>query len=220
MVSDPIRARRNGQGAGVIRESDLDGAQRRAAGREAGPAPIGYAARHPVVLALPRSGVPVAFEVARHLDTPLDLIFVQQIAARLTIRNMALAPSSTRSDPQLVIITLDPGVGHPPRLHRGPGQSRKLRGDRLAAARSMSATASALPIHSRLVILVDDGIATGGTGPARRLQGLAQGRHRRHNPGCARGSRRIRSMHLRQRSGRNHCLADARAPSSAVGLQG
>lgn len=35
--------------------------------------------RRPVVLALPRGGVPVAVEIARALDAPLDLVFVRKI---------------------------------------------------------------------------------------------------------------------------------------------
>jgi predicted phosphoribosyltransferase len=38
-----------------------------------------YKDRQPVVLALPRGGVPVAAEVARALDAPLDLVLVRKI---------------------------------------------------------------------------------------------------------------------------------------------
>ena len=35
----------------------------------------------PIVLALPRGGVPVAYEVARSFDSPLDLVMVRKIGA-------------------------------------------------------------------------------------------------------------------------------------------
>jgi putative phosphoribosyl transferase len=39
------------------------------------------AAADPVVLALPRGGVPIGFEVARALEAPLDLVLVRKIGA-------------------------------------------------------------------------------------------------------------------------------------------
>lgn len=36
---------------------------------------------NPVILALPRGGVPVAFEVAKCLKAPLDLLMVRKIGA-------------------------------------------------------------------------------------------------------------------------------------------
>ena len=48
------------------------------AGRQLAKALARYKAQRPVVLALPRGGVPVAAEVAAVLDAPLDLILVAQ----------------------------------------------------------------------------------------------------------------------------------------------
>src|SRR3712207_9030694 len=60
---------------------DLSFRDRADAGRQLVPRLMTYAAQNPVVLALPRGGVPVAFEVAQALRTPLDLIFVRKIGA-------------------------------------------------------------------------------------------------------------------------------------------
>ena len=49
------------------------------AGQKLARALSSYKAQHPVILALPRGGVPVAVEVAAALDAPLDLILVRKI---------------------------------------------------------------------------------------------------------------------------------------------
>ena len=46
------------------------------AGRKLARALASYKGQRPVILALPRGGVPVAAEVAGALDAPLDLILV------------------------------------------------------------------------------------------------------------------------------------------------
>src|SRR5690606_26048074 len=52
---------------------------RQDAGRRLAAALAGYRDKHPVVLALPRGGVPVAAEIAAALDAPLDLVLVRKI---------------------------------------------------------------------------------------------------------------------------------------------
>ena len=54
---------------------------RRDAGRQLAAAAHGYAVEDPLVLALPRGGVPVAYEVAKALAAPMDLLFVRKIGA-------------------------------------------------------------------------------------------------------------------------------------------
>ncbi len=49
------------------------------AGRQLAKALAAYKTRDPVVLALPRGGVPVAAEIATALDCPLDLVLVRKI---------------------------------------------------------------------------------------------------------------------------------------------
>ena len=51
------------------------------AGRLLAEAVLRSVRKDPVVLALPRGGVPVAAEVARALDAPLDLLLVRKIGA-------------------------------------------------------------------------------------------------------------------------------------------
>jgi predicted phosphoribosyltransferase len=52
---------------------------RQDAGRRLAHALSGYKNKHPVILALPRGGVPVAAEVASALDAPIDLVLVRKI---------------------------------------------------------------------------------------------------------------------------------------------
>jgi len=49
------------------------------AGRKLAKALAGYKKRHPIILALPRGGVPVAAEVCTALKAPLDLILVRKL---------------------------------------------------------------------------------------------------------------------------------------------
>ncbi len=49
------------------------------AGRELAKVLAPYKPQHPIILALPRGGVPVAAEIATALDAPLDLVLVRKI---------------------------------------------------------------------------------------------------------------------------------------------
>ena len=56
-------------------------ADRRDAGRRLAAALMHFKRIEPIVLALPRGGVPVGYEVARALDAPLDVVLVRKIGA-------------------------------------------------------------------------------------------------------------------------------------------
>ena len=56
-------------------------ADRMDAGRKLGEALERFRADDPVVLALPRGGVPVGYEVAAALDAPLDILLVRKLGA-------------------------------------------------------------------------------------------------------------------------------------------
>ena len=54
---------------------------RRHAGQELATALARMEIDQPVVLALPRGGVPVAVEIAKELNAPLDLLLVRKVGA-------------------------------------------------------------------------------------------------------------------------------------------
>lgn len=113
----------------------------------------------PVVLALPRGGIPVAVEIAEALDAPLDLLPVVKIGVP--------------GDPELaagaIVGGTEPEVVWNRRVLRSVGLTPPGLRDRLAAARSELVRREALylagrarvPVAGRTAIVVDDGLATG-----------------------------------------------------------
>ena len=112
-----------------------------------------------VVLGLPRGGVPVAVEVARALDAPLDVILVRKLGVptQPELAMGAIGEGGIRIANQDVVraatITRDQWDTVEERgraeLER---RARRFRGDRRR-----------VPLVGRTAVLVDDGIATGST---------------------------------------------------------
>src|SRR5438105_15478100 len=75
---------------------------RRDAGRRLAAALAAYRQDRPIVLALPRGGVPVGFEVAKSLAAPLDVLLVRKIGAP-GHEELALGAIVDGQDPQLVL---------------------------------------------------------------------------------------------------------------------
>jgi predicted phosphoribosyltransferase len=112
-----------------------------------------------VVLALPRGGVPVGFEIAKRLNAPLDVVVVRKIGAPghpelalgaiatggVMVLDRERAISMGYSEEQLNSVIEKETV----ELHR---REQQFRG-----------TAPALELEGKTVILVDDGLATGST---------------------------------------------------------
>ncbi len=129
------------------------------AGRQLGESLRRLRAEDPVVLALPRGGVPVAFEVARALAAPLDILLVRKLGAPFNPEYGigAIAEGGLRfvrrEEVELV------GVGEEELEAIAAREGAELERRR----RLYRGDAEPLPVAGRTVILVDDGIATGGT---------------------------------------------------------
>jgi putative phosphoribosyl transferase len=122
------------------------------------------------VLALPRGGVPVAYEVALALDAPLDVLVVRKIGApghpELAIG--AIASGGARVVNESVVDELglnDESIARAADAEKEElaRRERTYRGDR-----------PPVDVEGRTVILVDDGLATGATMRAAALALRAQ----------------------------------------------
>ena len=73
-------------------------ADRKQAGKQLAKALLRYRNENPVVLAIPRGGVPIGLEVACALDAPLDIVLVRKIGAPFE-PELAIAAGSLSSLP-------------------------------------------------------------------------------------------------------------------------
>ncbi|GAB3373556.1 phosphoribosyltransferase [Azotobacter armeniacus] len=143
---------------------------RRSAGLELAEALTPHAADRPLVLALPRGGVPVAFEVARTLRAELDILLVRRIGAP-GHSGLALGAVIDGANPQFVVNEKVMHQVRPPSGWFEAEMQRQLQ--ELERARRLYCSEPPVPVASRCVILVDDGVDTGGSVRA-ALKGLAK----------------------------------------------
>lgn len=156
-----------------MQPGDLSFRDRADAGRQLVPRLMAYAADDVVVLALPRGGVPVAFEVAKALRAPLDLIFVRKIGAP-GHAEYGLGAVVDGAHPQVVLNEealsfVSVPSGYIEEETRRQLQEIERRRQHYLAGRQP------VDVRNRVAIVVDDGIATGSTVRA-ALKGLAQAR--------------------------------------------
>lgn len=150
MIRERFRRREGAEPGRIFRDRQEAGRELARALRRDWEAP-------PVVLALPRGGVPVAYEVAREIGAPLDVFLVRKIGApgqpELGIGAVAQGGVRILNEPVIAMLNVSPEVlariteEETAELER---RSRRFRGDR------------PLPdLRGRTVIVVDDGLATG-----------------------------------------------------------
>lgn len=125
--------------------------------------------RHAVVLALPRGGIPVAAEIAKTLDAPLDLLFVRKIG--LPWQPELAYAAVVDGEPPEVVINDDVALATPLGEQALAAATREEVTEIERRRRIYLAGRAPFDVSGREVIVVDDGLATGTTARA-ALQGL------------------------------------------------
>ncbi|MEO6822681.1 MAG: phosphoribosyltransferase family protein [Candidatus Nanopelagicales bacterium] len=115
-----------------------------------------------VVLGLPRGGVPVAWQVARSLAAPLDVIVVRKLGVpdQPELAMGAIGEGGVR--------VLDTDVLDQARITDAALQAveRRERGTLEARVAAIRAGHERVDVRGRTVVIVDDGLATGSTARA------------------------------------------------------
>lgn len=136
-------------------------ADRQEAGRRLAKALNRFRDRNPVVLALPRGGVPVGYEIASALRCPLDVVMVRKIGSPQQPELAAAAvvdgerPETVRNDRVIDMLGITDQYLE--------NETRKQLAE---IERRRSLYVSGLPrpsLEGSTVLVVDDGIATGST---------------------------------------------------------
>jgi putative phosphoribosyl transferase len=145
----------------MTRARPLPFQDRKAAGEALAKAVARKRLADPVVLALPRGGVPVAVEVARALKAPLDLVLVRKIGVPEQ-PELAAAAVVDGGDPEIVInddvVEL---AGVTPAYIR---EQAKAELEEIERRRALYlAGRPRVPLEGRTLVVVDDGIATGAS---------------------------------------------------------
>ena len=135
---------------------------RREAGRRLAERLSGLRATSPLILGLPRGGVPVAYEVAKALGAPLDILVVRKLGVPF---QPELGMGAVGEDGVRVLnadVLRQAGVteGQLAQVEAHERAEVEERAARLRGGRP------AIPLQGRTAVIVDDGLATGGTARA------------------------------------------------------
>jgi putative phosphoribosyl transferase len=136
-------------------------ADRTEAGRRLAEALQSFQDQQPVVLALPRGGVPVAYEVAKALRAPLDLVLVRKIGAPFQ-PELAIGAVVDGERPELVVNRDVVDEYRIPESYLESERRRQL--EEIERRRQLYlAGRPRAQVRDRTAIVIDDGIATGAT---------------------------------------------------------
>ncbi|SHE30815.1 phosphoribosyltransferase [Acidocella aminolytica] len=115
----------------------------------------------PVILALPRGGVPVGVEIAKALNAPLGLVLVRKIGVPGN-EEFALGAIAEADPPELVLNDELLAAFRVPRSYIEAEKAKALKEIQRRHALYLGSRPP-LALEGRLVVLTDDGIATGAT---------------------------------------------------------
>lgn len=137
-------------------------ADRQDAGRQLAKQLETLAQSNPVVLGLPRGGVPVAAEVARHLGAPLDVLLVRKLGVphQPELAMGAIGEGGVRVLNHEVIRACEVTAEEWAQVEQSEWEELEHHTDALRRNRPR------VELTGRTVIIVDDGIATGSTAQA------------------------------------------------------
>ncbi len=131
------------------------------AGRKLAAALAAYKTERPVVLALPRGGVPVAAEIAAALAAPLDLVLVRKIGVP-SQPELAIGAVVDGAEPLVVRNESVIGLTGVSEAEFAAVRDREL--NEIERRRKRYLGGRPRPeLKDRTVIVVDDGVATGAT---------------------------------------------------------
>jgi putative phosphoribosyl transferase len=136
-------------------------ANRKDAGRRLADALASYREKRPIVVALPRGGVVVAAEIAAALDAPLDLLLVRKIGVPF---QPELAMGAIVDGPEPTIVRNEDVIRLAGVDARDFSAMCRTKQAELKQRRQLYlGSRGNIPLSGRVIILVDDGIATGST---------------------------------------------------------
>ena len=140
-------------------------ADRHDAGRRLARLLMRFAPERPIVVGIPRGGVPVAAEVARGLSAPLDIVVARKVGAPMNPEYGigAVAEGGARVISEEAVRQLKIGAGEVDALVERAQSELENLSRRLRTGRARQS------VQGRTVILVDDGLATGRTARAAAL---------------------------------------------------